>query len=550
MNIITTQQDIHTHLRSGASIVSATVGATLGAGGRLVLSASKDPRHKGVHFTKDGVSVAKMLQVDDGATNLVVSALRDASLKTAVCGDGTTSTALLGANLLLQLVELPTLPTGAVRRGLETAAAITAERIKAVAVPCVTGADIAAVARTSANGDDELVELITQAYASAGADGFVKIEKTQKGTSAVEVQNGITIERGLMSELFVTDKDTQTCALSDGFLLITNKAVHSIAELLPVLEKVVVAKKSLTIITPEISNEALQAIVQNNSRGVTRIVVVKAEEYGDFRLQRLEDLALTFGTYVVYSEARKANVVNSDGDVITDYAQLKLEDLGKANVFIDASKTVLTHCNKPTAQQEAAFAAHVQSLREQITQAEADGVEEFLIAKMKARLAKVSGGIATIRIGGVTEGEIIERYDRAEDAVRATAAALKSGTCDGGGVTLARASLHLVDEVASRLGVDKWSDECRAADAFAKALCSIQKRIVQNAGSDYDSNTVLQNTLAGDVAGWDARAMRYVARDSSMRDAGIIDAAQVLLEVVKNATSVCTLLISAGSILV
>ena len=508
-------EDARKKMLSGVEQISKAVKVTLGPKGRLVML---DKKFGAPTITKDGVSVAKEIELDDPFENMGAQLLKEVASKTNdVAGDGTTTATVLAYSMVkegLKAVAAGMTPIE-LKRGKDKAVSIAVEEIKKNAKEVKGSEDVSHVATVSANNDPEIGGILASAIEKVGKDGVITVEESKTMETTTDFVEGMQFDRGYISSYFVTDRDRMETSYNDPFILIHDKKISNMKDMLPLLEKVAQTGKALVIICEDMDGEALATLIVNNIRGTLKTVAVKAPGFGDRRKAMLEDIAILTG-----------------GQVITEDLGLKLEttelgQLGTAkSVKIDKDNTTIVDgAGNPKAIKD-----RVAEIKTQIDAATSDYDKD----KLKERLAKLSGGVAVINIGAVTETEMKEKKHRVEDTLAATRAALEEGIVCGGGLALIQASLAL-----DKAELDLTDDEKVGFKIVKRALEEPIRQIAENAGID--------GAIVADKAknskkgiGFDAYAMEW----KDMMEAGIIDPAKVTRSALQNAASVASLLLT------
>src|SRR5262250_13770 len=420
-------QSARQSIASGLNILANTVKVTLGPRGRNVII---EKSWGSPTVTKDGVTVAKEIELENKFQNMGAQMVKEVASKTSdVAGDGTTTATVLAQSIYNEGAKLVAagLNPMDMKRGIEAGVQAVVEQIKSMATPTKGKEDIAQVGTISANGDIEIGEMIAEAMKKVGKEGVITVEEAKTLTSELDVVEGMQFDRGYVSAYFVTDTERMECVLNDAYVLIHEKKISNMKELLPVLEQVAKLGKPLLIVAEDVDGEALATLVVNKLRGTLHVAAVKAPGFGDRRKAMLQDIAALTG-----------------GEAVTEDLGLKLEnltltDLGRAKrVSIDKDNTTIIE----GAGKKEAIDARVKTIRREIEETTSDYDRE----KLQERLAKLVGGVAVIRVGAATEVEMKEKKARVEDAMHATRAAVEEGIVPGGGVTLVRA-LQGVDKL-------------------------------------------------------------------------------------------------------
>jgi len=502
-------------LRKGLEQLAAAVKVTMGPTGRNVVL-QKSFGNPAV--TKDGVTVAKEIELSEPFQSMGAKMVVEVAKKTSdKAGDGTTTATILAEAIFSE--GLRHVATGAnaeaIQRGITAAAEAASQAIADMAVKCKGKDDLEKVASVSANNDAEIGKMIAQAIDKVGHEGVVQVEEGKAAETTLEYVEGMQFDKGYLSPYFMTDPNTQEAILEDALVLIHEKKISSLPDLLPLLNKVATAQKPILIIAEEVENEALAALVINRLRGVLKVCAVKAPGFGDRRKAILGDIAvLTGGEFISEDKGLKLESV-------------ELEQLGRAKkIVIDKDNTTIIE----GAGKKKEIDARIEQIRQQIEKTTSDYDRE----KLEERLAKLTGGVAIINVGAATEIAMKERKDRVDDALHATKAAAKEGYVPGGGVAFLRA-IAAVDAVKAKAK----GDERLGYEIVSQALLSPARQIVANAGEDGD---VVVEALLEKKGNWgyDAAKGEYV----DMVKAGIIDPALVARTALQNAASVAGLMLT------
>ena len=508
-------EDARKKMLSGVEQISKAVKVTLGPKGRLVML---DKKFGAPTITKDGVSVAKEVELEDPFENMGAQLLKEVAAKTNdVAGDGTTTATVLAYSMVregLKAVAAGMTPIE-LKRGMDKAVALAVEEIKKNSKAVKGGDDVKHVATVSANNDAELGGILAGAFEKVGKDGVITVEESKTMETTTDFVEGMQFDRGYISSYFVTDRDRMETVYNDPFILIHDKKISNMKDLLPLLEKVAQTGKALVIICEDMDGEALATLIVNSLRGTLKTVAVKAPGFGDRRKAMLEDIAILTG-----------------GTVITEDLGFKLETaelehLGTAkSVKIDKDNTTIVDgAGNPKAIKD-----RVAEIKTQI-----DGAtSEYDKEKLKERLAKLSGGVAVINIGAATEVEMKEKKHRVEDTLAATRAALEEGIVSGGGLALIEASLAL-----EKADIDLTDDEKVGFKIVKRALEEPIRQIAENAGVD-GAVVADKAKTSKKGTGFDAYAMEW----KDMMEAGIIDPAKVTRTALQNAASIASLLLT------
>jgi chaperonin GroEL len=498
----------------GIDLLANAVRVTLGPRGRNVAI----DRSFGPRITKDGVSVANEIELGDKFENMGVQMVRQAAIKTSyLAGDGTTTSVVLAHGIARNGAR--TVAAGMnpmdVKRGIDHAVEAIVAELKKNARKVASNVEIAQIGTIAANGDPEIGRTIADAMSKVGNDGVITVEDGTSRQTEVEVVEGIQFDRSYTSPHFITDRYKRVVEMEEAYILISEKKLSSLDQLLPLLEKVVQTGKPLLIIADEVEGEVMAALVVNKLRGSLKVAAVKAPAYGDLRKAILQDIALLTGGTVI-SE-----------DLGLNLETVSLDMLGRTRrATIDKENTTIVG----GAAKKPAIQARVVEIKAQIEQATSDYDRE----KLQERLARLTGGVAVIRVGGSTESEVREKKDRIRNAMNATRAAVEEGILPGGGVALLRASRAL-----GRLNNDN-DDQKAGIEIVRKAITWPAQQIAINAG--LDGSVVVAKILEKDDSayGYDAQAGEY----GNLLSKGIIDPAKVVRAALQSAASVAGLLIT------
>lgn len=498
----------------GVNILTDAVKATLGPRGRNVII---DRKFGAPNITKDGVTVAKEIELKDPYENMGAQLLREVASKTSdVAGDGTTTATVLAYSIYKEGMKYVTAGANAIdlKRGIDKAVDIVVEELKKMSKPVAEKKEIAQVGTISANNDASIGELIAEAMDKVGKDGVITVEEAKSMATTLDVVEGMQFDRGYISPYFITDPERMECILDDAFILIHDKKISSMKDLLPILEQIAKMGKPLLIISEEVEGEALATLVVNKLRGTLQVCAVKAPGFGDRRKAMLEDIAILTGGTVI-SE-----------DIGLKLENVKLNDLGRARkITVDKENTTIVE----GAGDHAKIQGRVKQIKAQIEETTSDYDRE----KLQERLAKLVGGVAVINVGAATESEMKEKKARVEDALHATRAAVEEGIVPGGGVALIRC-INALD----KLKLDH--DQQLGVKIVKRALEEPIRQIVANAGVE-GSIVVEKVKESKDVNfGYDAYTEEY----TDMLKAGIIDPTKVTRTALQNAASVAGLMLT------
>ena len=507
-------------LERGVNAVANAVKVTLGPRGRNVVLEKK---FGSPTITKDGVTVAKEVELEDHLENIGAQLLKEVASKTNdVAGDGTTTATVLAQAIVR--ARLKNVAAGAnplaLKRGIEKAVEAAVEKIKALAIPVEDRKAIEEVATISAN-DPEVGKLIADAMEKVGKEGIITVEESKSLETELKFVEGYQFDKGYISPYFVTNPETMEAVLEDAFILIVEKKVSNVRELLPILEQVAQTGKPLLIIAEDVEGEALATLVVNKLRGTLSVAAVKAPGFGDRRKEMLKDIAAVTG-----------------GTVISEELGFKLENatlsmLGRAErVRITKDETTIVGGKGKKEDIE----ARINGIKKELETTDSEYARE----KLQERLAKLAGGVAVIRVGAATETELKEKKHRFEDALNATRAAVEEGIVPGGGVTLLRA-ISAVEELIKKLE----GDEATGAKIVRRALEEPARQIAENAG--YEGSVIVQQILAetkNPRYGFNAATGEFV----DMVEAGIVDPAKVTRSALQNAASIGALILTTEAV--
>jgi len=508
--------DARSAMVRGVDVLADTVKVTLGPKGRNVVL---EKSFGSPLITNDGVTIAKEIELEDHFENMGAKLVSEVASKTNdIAGDGTTTATVLTQAIVREGIKNVTAganPIG-IRRGIETAVATAVEALKNTAIPVSSKEAIAQVAAVSSRSE-KVGEYISEAMEKVGKDGVITIEESRGMETELEVVEGMQFDRGYLSQYMVTDNEKMVADLENPYILITDKKISNIQEILPLLESILQSNRPLLIIADDVDGEALPTLVLNKIRGTFNVVAVKAPGFGDRRKAMLEDIAILTG-----------------GTVITDDLGLELKDatieaLGQAaKVTVDKDTTVIVE----GAGNPETIANRIAIIKSQIE----TSTSEFDREKMQERLAKLSGGVAVIKVGAATETELKEMKLRIEDALNATRAAVEEGIVAGGGTAL----VNVISAVAS---LELEGDEATGRNIVLRALEEPVRQIAHNAG--YEGSIVIDRLKNAEVGtGFNAATGEWV----NMIDAGIIDPVKVSRSALQNAASVASLILTTEAV--
>ena len=509
--------EVRQKMVNGVNVLANAVRVTLGPKGRNVVL---DRAFGGPHITKDGVSVAKEIELKDKFENMGAQMVKEVASKTNdVAGDGTTTATVLAQSIVAEGMKYVTAgmnPTD-LKRGIDKAVAALVDELKNIAKPCDTSKEIAQVGSISANSDEQVGAIIAEAMEKVGKEGVITVEDGKSLENELDVVEGMQFDRGYLSPYFINDAEKQIAALDNPFVLLFDKKISNIRDLLPVLEQVAKASRPLLIIAEDVEGEALATLVVNNIRGILKTVAVKAPGFGDRRKAMLQDIAILTGGVVISEEVG----LSLEKATLDDLGQAKRIEIGKEN-------TTIIDGFGDAAQIE----ARVAEIRQQIETA----TSEYDKEKLQERVAKLAGGVAVIKVGAATEVEMKEKKDRVDDALHATRAAVEEGIVAGGGTAL-------VNVIPAVEDLELTGDEATGRSIVLRALEEPVRQIAYNAG--YEGSIVidrLKNAEAG--TGFNAATGEWV----NMIEAGIIDPVKVSRSALQNAASVASLILTTEAV--
>ncbi|MDG2616646.1 chaperonin GroEL [Thermoleptolyngbya sichuanensis XZ-Cy5] len=508
-------------LEKGIDILAEAVAVTLGPKGRNVVLEKK---FGAPQIVNDGVTIAKEIELEDHIENTGVSLIRQAASKTNdAAGDGTTTATVLAHAMVKEGLRNVAAGANAIslKRGIDKASAFLVDKIAEHARPVEDSKAIAQVGSISAGNDEEVGAMIAEAMDKVGREGVISLEEGKSMTTELEVTEGMRFDKGYISPYFATDTERMEAVLDEPFILLTDKKITLVQDLVPVLEQVARAGRPLLIIAEDIEKEALATLVVNRLRGVLNVAAVKAPGFGDRRKAMLEDIAVLTG----------GQVITEDAGLKLD--SVKLESLGKARrvTITKDTTTIVAEGN------EAQVKARCEQIRRQIEETDSSYDKE----KLQERLAKLSGGVAVVKVGAATETEMKDRKLRLEDAINATKAAVEEGIVPGGGTTLAHLAPQLEEWAKSNL----TAEELTGALIVARALSAPLKRIAENAGQN--GAVIAERVKEKDFnVGYNAATDEFV----DMFSAGIVDPAKVTRSALQNAASIAGMVLTTECIVV
>ncbi|SMG44549.1 MULTISPECIES: chaperonin GroEL [Burkholderiaceae] len=501
----------------GVNILANAVKVTLGPKGRNVVL---ERSFGGPTVTKDGVSVAKEIELKDKLQNMGAQMVKEVASKTSDnAGDGTTTATVLAQSIVregMKYVASGMNPMD-LKRGIDKAVAAAIEELRKISKPCTTNKEIAQVGAISANSDSSIGDRIAEAMDKVGKEGVITVEDGKSLQDELDVVEGMQFDRGYLSPYFINNPDKQVAVLENPFVLLHDKKVSNIRDLLPVLEQVAKAGRPLLIIAEDVEGEALATLVVNNIRGILKTVAVKAPGFGDRRKAMLEDIAILTGGQVIAEETG----LTLEKATLAELGQAKRIEVGKENTTIIDG-----------AGEAANIEARVKQVRKQIEEATSDYDRE----KLQERVAKLAGGVAVIKVGAATEVEMKEKKARVEDALHATRAAVEEGIVAGGGVALIRARTA----IAGLKGAN--ADQDAGIKIVLRAMEEPLRQIVTNGGEE--ASVVVAAVAAGQGNyGYNAATGEYV----DLVDAGVVDPTKVTRTALQNAASVAGLLLTTDA---
>jgi chaperonin GroEL len=502
-------------LLRGANVMAAAVRATMGPKGRNVVI---DKKYGSPTITKDGVTVAKEIELKDGFENMGAQMLKEVAAKTSdVAGDGTTTATVLAQAIFKEGLKNVTAGADpmALQRGIDKAVEAVVKELATLSKSTKDKKEIAQVATIASNNDKTIGTLISEAMEKVGKDGVITVEESKSAETALDVVEGMQFDRGYLSPYFVTDPERMEVVFEDAVVLIHEKKLSAMKDMLPLLEQVAREGKPFLIIAEDVEGEALATLVVNKLRGTLHCAAVKAPGFGDRRKAMLDDIAVLTGGKALTE------------DLGIKLENVKLEDLGRVKkVIVDKDNTTLVD----GAGKASVIEGRVKQIRAQIEETTSDYDRE----KLQERLAKLSGGVAVIKVGAVTETEMKEKKARVEDALNATRAAVEEGIVPGGGVALLRAA-KAIDGLTTLAG-----DEKVGAMIVKRALEAPIRQIVENAGLEGSVVVEKVKLLKSPNEGFDAESLGYV----DMLEAGIIDPTKVTRVALQHAASIASLLLT------
>ena len=508
-------EDARQRMLTGVNLLANAVKSTLGPKGRNVVL---DKSFGAPTVTKDGVSVAKEIELQDKFENMGAQMVKEVASQTSdVAGDGTTTATVLAQAIVREGAKAVAAGMNPMdlKRGIDKAVTAVVEALNGLSRPCTDSKEIAQVGSISANSDPDIGQTIADAMDKVGKEGVITVEEGTSLENDLEVVEGMQFDRGYLSPYFINNQDSMTADLENPYILLHDKKISNIREMLPLLESVAKASRSLLVIAEDVEGEALATLVVNTIRGIVKVAAVKAPGFGDRRKAMLEDIAILTGGTVISEE------------VGLSLEKTSLDDLGTAK-RVSLSKENTTIIDGAGAATD--IKARVDQIRQQIEETSSDYDKE----KLQERMAKLAGGVAVIKVGAATEVEMKEKKARVEDALHSTRAAVEEGIVPGGGVALLRA----------RSALEKFkgdnNDQQRGIEILVHALAEPLRQIVANAG-DREPSVVIADVLAAEGNhGYNAATAEY----GDMLEMGILDPAKVTRSALQNAASVASLMIT------
>ncbi|WP_437223549.1 chaperonin GroEL [Planctomicrobium sp. SH661] len=516
--MIAFDQEAQEAMRRGVSKLAKAVRVTLGPKGRNVIL---EKSFGSPTVTKDGVTVAREIELSDKFEDMGARMVREVASKTSdIAGDGTTTATIMAEAIYIEGLKAVVAGVSPLemKRGMDKAVAAITEKLKEMAIPCRDKKSIAQVGTVAANGEETIGKILADAMEAVGKDGVITVEEGKSLQTDFEVVEGMQFDRGYLSPYFVTDPQSMECLLEDAYVLIHEKKITNIKELVPVLEKVVNAGKPLLIIAEDVEGEALATLVINKLRGTFKIAAVKAPGYGDRRKAMLQDVAIMCGGQAVFE------------DLGIKLDNLQLSDLGRVKkVVIDKDNCTLIEGAGKTAD----IKSRIEQIKRELEASSSDYDKE----KLEERIAKLSGGVAQVNVGAATESEMKEKKARVEDALHATRAAVEEGILPGGGVALLRASTSVETGKLTH-------DEEVGFNIIKRACRAPLTQIANNAGVD---GAVICDRVSDKKGneGYNAATDTY----EDMVKAGVIDPVKVTRTALQNSASVATLLLTSDALI-
>jgi len=512
-------QDARAKMLAGVNVLANAVKVTLGPKGRHVIL---DKSFGAPTITKDGVTVAKEIELEDKFENMGAQLVKDvASKANDEAGDGTTTATVLAQAIVTE--GLKSVAAGMnpmdLKRGIDKAVIAAVEALKTLSVPCADSKAIAQVGTISANSDSEVGDLIAEAMDKVGKEGVITVEEGQALQNELEVVEGMQFDRGYLSPYFMNNQENGTVELESPFILLVDKKISNIREMLPTLEAVAKSSKPLLIIAEDVEGEALATLVVNNMRGIVKVAAVKAPGFGDRRKAMLQDIATLTGGTVISEE------------IGLELEKVTLEDLGTAKrIVVNKDNTIIVD----GAGEEDAIKGRIAQIRAQVEESTSDYDKE----KLQERLAKLAGGVAVIKVGAATEVEMKEKKSRVEDALHATRAAVEEGVVAGGGVALVRAAAIVGDLKGDN------EEQTLGIKLLLRAMESPMRQIAANAGAEA---SVVTNEVKNGTGNYGYNAGNDTYGD--MIEMGILDPTKVTRSALQFAASIASLMITTEAMI-
>jgi chaperonin GroEL len=514
--------DARARILAGVNDLADAVKVTMGPRGRNVVI--ENPGGYPV-LTKDGVTVAKAINFSDQFRDLGAQMVKESASRTAdLAGDGTTTATVLSQAIFSEGIKMLAAGYAAtdLKKGIDYAVSEVVDTLRSMCIPITNGSEIQQVGTISANGESEIGQLLSDALASVGTDGVVTVEEAKGFKTSLTVVEGMQLDRGYLSPYFVNNNSKMSCDLDNPLILLCNKRLDNLKEVMPIMEKALNSNRSLLIIADDVDGDAMQGLVLNRVKGSLKVCAIRSPGFGENRVEMLEDMAAQLGCRKTASDIA--------GEKIQDF---EIDDLGTCKkVSVGKMGTVFIGCST----NEEEVSSRIQSIKSQLSQSFIPEEEE---AVLKLRLSRLAGGIAVLRVGGATEMELGERRDRVDDALNATQAAIEEGIVPGGGVALVRASACLNSD-------NPRDDGFSVGVEIVKRACSAPLRqIVKNTGGTPD--LVFQKIAEGENSyGYNASEDSY----GDMFEMGIIDPVKVVRTALENAASASTMMLTVGCAMV
>lgn len=534
---ITLNESAREKIKKGVDTLASTVGVTLGPKGRNVII---DREMGQPSSTKDGVTVAKEINLKDPVENVGAQMVKEAASRTAtLAGDGTTTATVLAQAIYGEGIKH--LKSGVnpveLKRGMDKAVNAIVDSISEISKQITTNEEILSVGTVSANNDKEIGGLIAEAMDKVGKDGVITVEESKTAENSLEIVEGMQFDRGYISPYFVTDQNSMQATLEEPFILLYDKKITGIKDILPLLEQVSKTGKSLLIVCEDVADEALAALIVNKVRGILKVVAVRAPEYGERRMQIMDDLAIvTAGTVISEQKGYKLDKVNLSGAP------------GEASPMLGKARTVTVTKDKTTIIDGAGNVETISKRIEEIKSQIDKSTSDFETEKLQERLGKLAGGVAILNIGAHTEIEMKEKKDRVDDALHATKAAVEEGIVPGGGVALIHAISNvkdwdsLAENDEQRIGVQIIKKACNAPFNLIMSNAGLTPEVIKSNISSAMISGVFSEKFA---VGYDVRSESVV----DMFKQGIIDPAKVTRTALENAASVAGVLLTTEAVI-